>query len=98
MDRFFKRLSRRDPQSETTIRYKQRLEKNRDTLFTFLDHDGGLRGTTITRNMRSKPLPICEGTFEGLSTEKGIKEYLILLSVCETCKFKGINFLDLFLR
>ena len=35
--------------------------------------------------------------FEGLSTEKGIKEYLILLSVCETCKFKGINFLD-FLR
>ena len=39
VERFFKRLSRRDCQSETTLRYKQRLKKNRDTLFTFLDQD-----------------------------------------------------------
>jgi hypothetical protein len=39
VDRFFKRLSRRDCQSGTSLRCKQRLEKNRDTLFTFLDHD-----------------------------------------------------------
>ena len=29
--------------------------------------------------------------------EKGIGEYLTLLSICETCKYKGIRFLD-FLR
>lgn len=34
---------------------------------------------------------------EGLSTPKGIEEYLILLSVCQTCKYMGVDFLD-FLR
>lgn len=33
----------------------------------------------------------------GSSTEKGIREYLILLSICETCKYKGLDFLE-FLR
>jgi len=30
-------------------------------------------------------------------TEKGLKEYLILLGVCQTCKYLGVDFLD-FLR
>ena len=34
---------------------------------------------------------------EGLSTPKGIEEYLILLSLCQTCKYMGVDFLD-FLR
>ena len=34
---------------------------------------------------------------EGLSTPKGIEEYLILLSVCQTCKYSQLDFLD-FLR
>jgi hypothetical protein len=33
----------------------------------------------------------------GSSTETGIREYLILLSICETCKYKGLDFPD-FLR
>jgi hypothetical protein len=33
----------------------------------------------------------------GTSSEKGMGEYLTLLSICETCKYKGIRFLD-FLR
>ena len=33
----------------------------------------------------------------GVSTEKGIREYLTLLSICETCQYKGVSFLD-FLR
>ena len=96
VDRFFKRLSRQDCQSETTIRYKQRLERNRDTLFTFLDHDG-VPWNNNNAEHAIKAFAFLRRDFEGLSTEKGIKQYLILLSVCETCKFKGINFLD-FLR
>ncbi len=34
---------------------------------------------------------------KGVTTEKGLKEYLILLSICETCKYRGLDFLD-FLR
>jgi hypothetical protein len=34
---------------------------------------------------------------DGMSTGKGIREYLILLSIYETCQYKGVGFLD-FLR
>ena len=34
---------------------------------------------------------------EGSSTQKGTEDYLILLSVCQTCKYSGVDFLD-FLR
>jgi hypothetical protein len=33
----------------------------------------------------------------GSSTEKGIEEYLTLLSICQTCEYTGLDFLD-FLR
>ena len=29
----------------------------------------------------------------GNSTSKGMKGYLVLLSICETCKYKGVSFL-----
>ncbi len=35
--------------------------------------------------------------FGGTSTVKGMREYLILLSISETCKNKGIRFLDFLL-
>jgi hypothetical protein len=33
----------------------------------------------------------------GTSTAKGLREYLVLLSVCETCKCKGVSFIDFLL-
>jgi len=33
----------------------------------------------------------------GAPTEKSIQEHLVILSVCQTCKYMGVNFLD-FLR
>jgi transposase len=33
----------------------------------------------------------------GTCTEKGLREYLVLLSICETCKRRGIKFLDFIL-
>ena len=34
---------------------------------------------------------------EGITSEKGIRDYLALLIICETCKYMGLDFLD-FLR
>jgi hypothetical protein len=31
---------------------------------------------------------------KGVTTEKGLREYLVLLSLCETCKRRGISFVD----
>jgi hypothetical protein len=48
VDRFYRQISDVPLQSETAIKVKERLEKNRDKLFTFLIFDGvrmGLRPT-----------------------------------------------------
>lgn len=40
VDKFYQRLWKLTPRSEVASKSKQRFEKNRDTLFTFLSHDG----------------------------------------------------------
>jgi len=69
---------------------------NRKKLFTFLDYDGV---TWNNNNAESaikafaKYRRVADGTF----TENGIKQYLILLSVYQTCHYKGIDFLKFML-
>lgn len=41
-----------------------------------------------------KAFALLRRDFSGVATEKGIRDYLILLSISETCKFKGVSFLD----
>ena len=43
-------------QSETAVKFKERLEKNRDKLFTFLNMTAS-RGTTTTQSTPSNPSP-----------------------------------------
>ena len=96
VERFCKELSKRDYQSEIAVYYKKRFEKNRDKLFTFLDYDG-VPWNNNNAEHAIKAFAALRKNIGGTSTEKGIREYLILLSICETCKYKGISFLD-FLR
>ena len=96
VQRFFKRLSQGEYQTETAANYKKRFEKNRTNLFTFLDYDG-VPWNNNNAEHAIKAIALLRRDIGGVSTENGIKDYLILLSVCETCRFKGVNFLD-FLR
>jgi hypothetical protein len=34
---------------------------------------------------------------KGVTSESGLRNYLVLLSICETCNYQGLDFLD-FLR
>ena len=96
VERFYQGLSKRNYQSEITVYYKKRFEKNRDKLFTFLDHDG-VPWNNNNAEHAIKAFARLRRVIGGSSTEKGIREYLTLLSICETCKYKGVSFLD-FLR
>ena len=96
VDRFFKRLADREYQTETALKCKTRLEKNRRGLFTFLDFDG-VPWNNNNAEHAIKAFALLRRDFNGLPNEKGIREYLILLSICQSCKFKGVSFLD-FLR
>jgi Transposase IS66 family len=72
------------------------LEKDRAKLFTFLSYDG-VPWNNNNAEHAIKAFARLRRAIEGLSTLKGIEEYLILLSVCQTCKYSGLDFLD-FLR
>jgi transposase len=94
--RFYDELSTREYQSDLADSYKKRFEKNKNKLFTFLDYDG-IPWNNNNAEHAIKAFASLRQVIGGVSTEKGIREYLTLLSVCETCKYKGVSFLA-FLR
>jgi predicted RecB family nuclease len=96
VDRFFSDLANSECQSEIMIKYQKRFEKNRDKLFTFLDFDG-IPWNNNNAEHAIKSFALLRNVIRGSSSPKGMREYTILLSICETCKYKGISFLD-FLR
>jgi hypothetical protein len=96
VDRFYSHMSRTTYQSEAALKCKERFEKNQKKLFTFLNHDG-IPWNNNNVEHAIKAFARLRRAIEGLSTPKGIEEYLILLSVCQTCKYMGVDFLG-FLR
>ena len=94
--RFYKRISKAGHLSAAASKWKARLDKEREKLFTFLSHDG-VPWNNNNAEHAIKAFARLRRTIEGLSTPKGIEEYLILLSVCQTCKYSGLDFLG-FLR
>jgi predicted RecB family nuclease len=96
VNQFFNKLTRRDYLTESAIKWKKRLEKNRAKLFTFLDYDNVPWNNNNAEHAMKAIAELRRG-LSGLSTETGIKDYLVLLSVYGTCKFQGISFLE-FLR
>ncbi len=96
VDRFYRQIAVADPKSETALKCKQRFEKNRDKLFTFLDYDG-VPWNNNNAEHAIKAFAALRDVMEGSSTQTGIEDYLILLSVCETCKYSGVDFLDFLL-
>jgi len=96
VDRFYKKLIAPDYQSTAAIKCKERFEKNRDKLFTFLRYDG-VPWNNNNAEHAIKAFARLRAVMRGTSTGKGIEEYLTLLTVSETCEYQGLDFLD-FLR
>ena len=96
VDRFYRRLSGANLQSDSAGTFKERFEKNRDTLFTFLIHDG-VPWNNNNAEHAVKAFAMVRRTLAGVTSEKGIRDYLVLLSICQTCRYKEVDFLD-FLR
>jgi hypothetical protein len=95
VDRFYKHLAGFET-SEVSRKIVERLQKNRNKLFTFLEFDG-IPWNNNNAEHAIKAFALLRRVIEGKTTEKGLREFLILLSICETCKYKSVDFLD-FLR
>jgi len=92
VNRFYAALSGREYQTEVAAGYKKRFERNCDKLFTFLDHDG-VPWNNNNAEHAIKAFARLRRSIGGRSSAKGIQDYLVLLSISETCKCKGVNFL-----
>ena len=95
-EKFLDRTSKWKYKSEIALKYQKRFKKCEDKLFTFLEFDG-IPWNNNNAEHAIKPFARFRRDADGVLTEKSINEYLILLSVQQTCKYRGISFLD-FLR
>jgi hypothetical protein len=93
VDRFYRQIADVPLQSEIAIKLKDRLEKNRDKLFTFLMFDG-VPWNNNNAEHAVKPFAKLRQIIGGITSENGIRDYLVLLSICETCKYMGLDFLE----
>ena len=96
VEAFFDETCGKESPSEVARGYQSRFEKYRSKLFTFLDHDG-----VPWNNNNAEHAIKCFARHrqfaDGRFTEASIKDYLVILSVYQTCEYQGIAFLD-FLR
>ena len=92
VDEFYDGLSDDRYQTDVAASYKKRFEKNRNKLFTFLDHDG-VPWNNNNAEHAIKAFVRLRRSIGGKSSTKGIQDYLVLLSISETCKYKGASFL-----
>ena len=96
VERFYKFLDKTSFSSEPASKCKKRFEANRDTLFTFLRYDG-VPWNNNNAEHAIKAFAGLRDVLSGSTTKAGLDEYLTLLSVAETCKYRRLDFLD-FLR
>jgi uncharacterized protein YprB with RNaseH-like and TPR domain len=96
VDRFFATLAEESYTSEVAQGYQARFLKNRDRLFTFLDHDG-VPWNNNNAEHAIKQFAYYRRICASHISLAGLEEYLVLLSIAQTCKYKGVSFFQFLL-
>ncbi|MEI6124671.1 MAG: TM0106 family RecB-like putative nuclease [Bacteroidota bacterium] len=96
VDYFFNSLEKMDFETEICIKWQKRFNSYKDELFTFLDYDG-VPWNNNNAEAAIKAVALYRREADGLVTIKRIQENLTLLSIQQTCKYRGINFLNFLL-
>jgi hypothetical protein len=82
--------------SDTAGKYFKRILKYRAKLFTFMEFNG-VPWNNNNAEHSIKPFAKYRRLIDGQITENGLRPYLVLLSIYQTCKYKEISFLDFML-
>src|SRR5260370_551915 len=96
VSKFFQDVSSASYVSDAAQSLQQRLMKCRDKLFTFIQYDGVSWNNNNAENA-IKQFAYYRENVEGVIKESGLNDYLLLLSIYQTCKYKGVNFLKFLL-
>jgi hypothetical protein len=82
--------------SEVARGYARRVGKYKDYLFRFLEYDG-VPWNNSAAERAIKSFAKFRRSSNGVVTEQTIRDYLVILSICLTCEYRGINFLKVLL-
>src|SRR5262249_47904842 len=96
VDRFYKDIVAAEGKSEAAIEFRERFVKHRYKLLQFLDHDGVAWNNNFAEHA-IKHFAKYRIRIDGNMNETGLESYLILLSLYQTCKNKGVGLLKFFL-
>ena len=96
VDNFMDALGLKYFKSDIAGRYQQRIVKCRERLFAFLKHDG-IPWNNNNAEHAVKYFAKYRRLTNGRIAEGGLHDYLVLLSLHQTCKYKEIRFLDFLL-
>ena len=95
-DGFLACMSDAEFATEVARSYQKRFTKHGRAMFLFLERDG-VPWNNNNAEHAVKAFARLRNVIGGSSTEKGLRDYLVLLSICVTCEYRGLDFLD-FLR
>jgi hypothetical protein len=76
--------------------YQKRFRKNEGRLFTFLDHDN-IPWNNNAAEHAIKAFALYRALYDGQMGEEGLSDFLVLLSVQQTCEYRGVSFLEFLL-
>jgi len=96
VERFYQAIAEEAYHSEVAEGYRQRLLQYQEKLFTFLDHDG-VPWNNNNAEHAVKGFAYYREVADGRCSETGLNDYLVLLSIYQTCRYKEVNFLQFLL-
>jgi hypothetical protein len=96
VEEFFRVLSAQSPRSDPTRALRDRLLKWQNKLFTFIRYDSVPWNNNNAENA-IKQFAYYREDRTGAMKEAGLNDYLVLLSIFQTCRYRGINFLKFLL-
>jgi hypothetical protein len=93
---FYGKLEENPMNSDISRHYQDRMVKCRNKLFAFLDCDG-VPWNNNNAEHAIKPFAKYRRIMKRSMNRKGITTYLMLLSIYQTCEYRGISFLEFLL-
>lgn len=94
--RWLRELRESPGKSIIAEKVRKRIVKYGERLFTFFDYDGVPWNNNNAENS-IKPFAKYRRLVRGRITEPGLRDYLVLLSIAHTCKYRGVSLLEFLL-
>src|SRR5262249_55165384 len=96
VNRDFESIEGQTYRSETAETMRGRMLKNRGKLFAFIERDGVSWNNNLAENA-VRQFAYYREAHPGRLREAGLKDHLVLLSLYQTCRYRGVSFLKFLL-